>query len=126
MNDENIELLNFETWDHIFRNNDEEAYKYEMEALQDAYADLSSEEMREGSNNKRRENEPGPQDIYLDKNKQSEFNLFGYHIHKIDVFWKNVIGLTLILAVFGVLAYGMKMLKDLNTKFKKDKKQKKK
>lgn len=122
-----MELLNFETWDHIFRNNDDESYRYEMENLQDAYADLSSEEMKNGPQQRDSDNQPGPQDIYLDRNKNEvDFNLFGLHIHKLDVFWKNIIGLGLIIAIFGIFAYGLKMLKDLNRKDKKDKKIKKK
>ncbi len=132
LEDEYKELIGLDKWYDIFSGNDKERLDAEMQMLQEAAAELKSEEL-EYDDSRREQESAGEnneqydeQDIYVNREKKVELDIFGLNVTKLDNLTKNILGISLIFLVFFAVIYGLKWIKDLRKKDvkKKDKKKK--
>ena len=133
----NKDLLSLEKWEMLFKENDEQRLNYEMSLLQSSISDFQSGQVdlsalshAENSNKKFENVEQNYNDdmgrIYTKNEDNVDLNIFGVNLSKIDEKWKNVIGIGLIVSVFGSIIFGMKWIKGIRNEGKKEKKKKKK
>jgi len=135
----NKDLLSLEKWEMLFKENDEQRLNYEMSLLQSAISDFQSGQVDlsalSHSNNNNKNYDDVQQNynddmgrIYTKNEDNEDLNIFGINLSKIDEKWKNVIGIGLIVTVFGSIIIGMNWIKNIRNqgKEKKEKKKKKK
>lgn len=132
MTTENKNLLNIEKWDEIFKSGNQEQMEEEMGNLQEALSDLKSEELNFQDEERSEPRRPPPpqaeeqQEIYLNREKKVDLNLFGINISEINTTVKYGLGFSLIFLIFFSVIYGLNWIKQMNTKVVKLKKIKKK
>lgn len=120
-------LLGMEKWYDIFSSNDKQRMEMEMEMLSDAAREIRSEDLNfEEDNGSRETEQPEAQDIYYNREKKMDLDIFGINLTQLDPMIKNILGLSLIFLVFFTVLYGLNWIKNLRKKNEKVKKNKKK
>jgi len=130
MDDEYIEFLGLEKWYEILTSKDNDRMQQEMSLLQEAAQDIKSEELNfddsSSSSSNGGSDDPEAQDIYVNREKKLDLDIFGFNITQLDNTTKNVLGLSLIVFIFSAVIYGLNWIKNLRKKEVKVKKNKKK
>ena len=107
------DLISLEKWAEVLTSGDSERIQAEMGNLQEAAADLRSDDVSLNSYDGERseENYSEAQDIHYDRNKNVDLNIFGLNLTELDPFTKNVLGLGLIALVFLSIIYGLNWIR---------------
>jgi hypothetical protein len=122
-------LLGLERWEQLFTSNDQQKLNEEMSMIQQAMAEMKSEELNFDELNegiKEDYEQPEAQEINYTREKKMDFDIFGFNFTKMDEIYKYVLGLSLIFSVFFAVIYGLYWIKKMRTPMEKNKKIKKK
>jgi hypothetical protein len=118
-----------EKWYDIFSSNDKERMQIEMSQLEDAAREIKSEDLNfdgnSGENFEQQEQEA--QDIYVNREKKVDLDLFGINITKLDSTTKNILGISLIVSIFLAVIFGLNWIRNLrksNVRVKRNKNKK--
>ena len=135
MTADNKQLLAWEKWEGLFKENNEETLNYEMASLNEAIQDLKSGEVDlsylnqapQGQNGYNQQNEYDERMDYItNREKKIDFSIFGFNFTQLDEKSKNLLGISLIILVFVFVLGGPKWISSMRNQNKKDKKKKKK
>ena len=135
MTADNKQLLAWEKWEGLFKENNEETLNYEMASLNEAIQDLKSGEVDlsylnqapQGQNGYNQQNEYDERMDYItNREKKIDFSIFGFNFTQLDEKSKNLLGISLIILVFVFVLGGLKWISSMRNQNKKDKKKKKK
>ena len=136
------ELLDFQKWEELLKNKDENSIQYALMDLQKAYRDIQSGEIKVNRYQKKKTQKPKRADTdeyyqrdndeqyNIPRDMDREFEIFGVNFSNLSPKIKNIIGFILIIFVFSCIIIGLKWIqkirgeKDKNKK-KKNKKEKK-
>ena len=134
------ELLNFQKWEDLLKNKDENNIQYALMNLQKAYRDIQSGEIKVNRYQKNKNQNPKTMNTNYQRNEDEQFNiprdmdkefeLFGINFSNLSPKIKNFIGFSLIIFVFVCIIMGLNWIKKIRegndkNKKKKNKKEKK-
>lgn len=146
LTDENKKLIDWEKWEKLERENNVELLEQELrllsstiEVFRSGEIDLSylqnsvgpREQQYDNDNMNEYYNQNPNNDVnygFNSREKKIDFSIFGFNFTKLDSFYKNIIGIGLIILVFLFVIIGLKWISNLrnkNTKAKKEKKERK-
>ena len=131
------ELLNFEKWEELLKNKDENRIQYALMDIQKAYRDIQSGAIKVNRYQKKKpQNQKKTNDDeyfqrdeneqYIPRDMDGDFEIFGMNFSKLSPNIKNFIGFSLLILVFVCIFIGLNWIQKIRGENNKNKKKKNK